>query len=130
MYTTNQRHDTNTASKGCEVWRVWSNTRHASRQRDLPSLFASGTFIGLALQVGYMARAKSVTHVEFEVFRHVLETIDVADLRDLMVPEGDTVAEKRFDSGVKSAAELIANLAMRRQHKLPQDHSAYIAKGD
>tara|TARA_Y100000593_G_scaffold70958_1_gene130204 strand:+ start:23821 stop:24054 length:234 start_codon:yes stop_codon:yes gene_type:complete len=77
-----------------------------------------------------MGRAKSVVHVEFEVFRHVIMTIDVADLRARMVPEGDDVAEKRFDKGVASAAELIANLAMRRQHRLPEDHAAYIAKGE
>ena len=77
-----------------------------------------------------MERAKSVVHVEFEVFRHVITTIDLADLRALMVPEGDTVAEKRFDKGFKSAAELIANLDKRRQHRLPEDHAAYIAKGE
>ena len=130
MYTTNQRHDTNTASKGCEVSYLRSYTSHASRREDLPPLSAPDTFIGFPLQVNYMARAKSVTHVEFEVFRHVLETIDVADLRARMVPEGDTVAEKRFDKGVASAAEFIANMAMRRQHRLPEDHSAYIAKGE
>jgi hypothetical protein len=130
MYATNQRYDTSAEEESCQVSTVRSNKGNAEGQQDLPSLFASDTFIGFALQVYYMARAKSVVHVEFEVFRHVITTIDLADLRSLMVPEGDKVAEARFDKGVKSAAELIANLAMRRQHRLPEDHPAYIAKGE
>ena len=130
MYTTNQCYDSSTAQEGYQVRSMWKDSCDAPRWGGLPPLSATNKFIRFKLNSNFMERAKSVVHVEFEVFRHVLETIDVADLRDLMVPEGDTVAEKRFDSGVKSAAELIANLAMRRQHKLPQDHSAYIAKGD
>ena len=108
---------------------VWSDSDYAGLNTKVPSV-PTQNFIVFHASDKNMERAKSVVHVEFEVFRHILMTIDVADLRALMVPEGDTVAEKRFDKGVKSAAELIANLGMRRQHRLPEDHPAYIAKGE
>ena len=130
MHSTNQCNDTCTAQEGGQVSYLRSNTSHASRREDLPSLSKADMFIRSELYLSYMERAVSVTHVEFEVLRHVVTTIDLADLRARMVPEGDTVAEKRFDKGVANVAELVANMAMRRQHKLPQDHSAYIAKGE
>ena len=45
-----------------------------------------------------------------------------------LVPEGDSVAKKRFEDGVKSAATYIDNLAMRRKHRLPEEHNDYITK--
>ena len=77
-------------------------------------------------------RAKTVTHVEYEVFNAILDSDVIADVvndlkRDL-VPQGDEVAQKRFDEGVKSAAKFIDNLATRRRHRLPQEHKDYEKK--
>lgn len=130
MHTTHQRYDASATQEGGQVSYLWSHTSHAFGRQDVPSLSKADMFIRSELYLSYMERAVSVTHVEFEALRHVIMTIDVADLRARMVPEGDTVAEKRFDKGVANVAGLIANMAMRRQHKLPENHAAYIAKGE
>ncbi len=73
-------------------------------------------------------RAKTVTHVEYEIFMHILKQIDVSEVKGELVPSGDDVAEKRFTQGVESASKLIHNLCVRRQHRLPEDHVDYLAK--
>ena len=73
-------------------------------------------------------RAKTVTHVEYEIFMHILQNIDVSQVKSEMVPEGDTIAEKRFIQGIESSSKLIHNLCVRRQHRLPEDHVDYIIK--
>jgi len=77
-------------------------------------------------------RAKTVTHVEYEVFNAILDSNLIAEtineLKMELVPEGDKVAKKRFEEGVKSAAQYIDNLAQRRKHRLPQEHQHYITK--
>lgn len=78
--------------------------------------------------VGSNMRAKTVTHVEYEVFNLILAEIDVGELRDEMVPRGDRVADKRFSDGVASAARLIQNLIDRRTHRLPKNHPDYKEK--
>jgi hypothetical protein len=70
-------------------------------------------------------RAKTVTHVEYEIFMHILQNIDVSEVKEMVVPMGDTVAEKRFNQGLESAAKLIHNLCLRRQHRLPSEHVDY-----
>ena len=74
-------------------------------------------------------RAKTVTHVEYEVFKAILDSDLIAevvnDLKRELVPQSDEVAQKRFDEGVKSAAKFINNLAIRRRHRLPQEHNDY-----
>jgi hypothetical protein len=77
-------------------------------------------------------RAKTVTHVEYEVFNAILDSELIAEtineLKMELVPEGDNVAKKRFEDGVKSAAQYIDNLAQRRKHRLPQEHQDYTIK--
>jgi hypothetical protein len=77
-------------------------------------------------------RAKTVTHVEYEVFNAILDSELIAEvvneLKMGLVPEGDEVAQKRFEEGVKSAAKYINNLAERRKHRLPQEHTDFINK--
>ena len=73
-------------------------------------------------------RAKTVTHVEYEIFMHVLKHIDISEVKGNMVPEGDDIAEKRFTQGLESASKLIHNLCVRRQHRLPKEHVDYIDK--
>jgi hypothetical protein len=73
-------------------------------------------------------RAKTVPHVEYEIFMHLLKSIDVAEVRERMVPNGDDVAERRFTQGVESAAQLIHNLCVRRQHRLPEEHEDFQPK--
>lgn len=75
-------------------------------------------------------RAKTVTHVEYEVFNLILAEIDVSELKEHMVPMGDEVAERRFNDGVASAAQFIQNLIDRRTHRLPKNHSNYKVKGE
>lgn len=73
-------------------------------------------------------RAKTVPHVEYEIFTHLLEEIDLTALKEQMCPTGDKVAEKRFEQGASSAAKLIQNLCVRRKHRLPTDHLDYEVK--
>jgi hypothetical protein len=77
-------------------------------------------------------RAKSVPHVEYEVFNALLDSDIIAEVvaqvKTMMVPAEDSVAEKRFDEGVKNAAQYILNLAERRLHRLPEDHPDYQQK--
>jgi len=71
-------------------------------------------------------RAKSVLHVEYEVFNAILDSDLIAEvveaIKESLVPEHDSVAEKRFEEGVRNAAKYIHNLAERRLHRLPEDH--------
>ena len=46
-----------------------------------------------------------------------------------LVPPNDSVAEKRFDEGVKSASQYILNLLERRRHRLPEEHEDFQVKG-
>ena len=77
-------------------------------------------------------RAKTQTHVEYEVFKCIIDSDYiaevVADLKMDLVPTNDKVAEKRFAEGVKSAAQLIMNLMERRIHRLPSEHPDYKLK--
>tara|TARA_R110002020_G_scaffold282188_6_gene497871 strand:- start:4026 stop:4265 length:240 start_codon:yes stop_codon:yes gene_type:complete len=77
-------------------------------------------------------RAKSVVHVEYEVFKSILDSEIIAetieDVKGELVPENDKVAEKRFNEGVKSASKYILNLLERRKHRLPEEHTDFEAK--
>ncbi len=77
-------------------------------------------------------RAKSVVHVEYEVFKSILDSEIIAetieDIKGELVPLNDKVAEKRFEEGVKSASQYILNLLDRRRHRLPEEHTDFEAK--
>jgi hypothetical protein len=77
-------------------------------------------------------RAKSVVHVEYEVFKSILDSEIIAetieDIKGELVPENDKVAEKRFNEGVKSASKYILNLLERRKHRLPEEHTDFQLK--
>ncbi len=77
-------------------------------------------------------RAKSVVHVEWEVFNAILDSEHIAeaveDIKLELVPQGDKVAEKRFNEGVKSASNYILNLLNRRKHRLPENHPQFETK--
>ena len=84
----------------------------------------------MRLSVGYiMARAKTVPHAEYEILKLISDCIELQALRERMVPEGDDVAAKRFDTGAKNVANLVNNLATRRQHRLPKTHQDFQEKG-
>jgi len=74
-------------------------------------------------------RAKTVPHVEYEIFNLILDEIDISMLKEQMCPTGDDVALARFEKGAASAAQLIQNLIERRKHRLPFDHLDFEAKG-
>jgi|TARA_B100000073_G_scaffold207780_1_gene172358 hypothetical protein len=75
-------------------------------------------------------RAKTIPHVEYEIFNHLLDTVDIEPLRRRLCPAGDTVAKERFEKGFESAANLINNLCERRLHRLPEQHPDYKEKGE
>ena len=45
-----------------------------------------------------------------------------------MVPSNAPAAEKRFNAGVTSAAQLIRNIVDRRTHRIPQNHPDFKVK--
>lgn len=71
-------------------------------------------------------RAKTVTHVEYEILKHIIEEIEIQDIHDMMVT--DEHSATRFEKGATNVANLIKNLADRRKHKIPKDHIDYEAK--
>tara|TARA_R110000744_G_scaffold363209_1_gene471444 strand:+ start:249 stop:491 length:243 start_codon:yes stop_codon:yes gene_type:complete len=79
-------------------------------------------------------RAKTTTHVEYEMCKAILNSKElglvIEEVKVNMVPEGDDVAEKRFNSGTQSLSQLLQNIVDRRLHRLPKNHQDYIAKGD
>jgi hypothetical protein len=78
-------------------------------------------------------RAKTVTHVEYEVLNAIMDDEVIAEtlesLKASLVPDpSDEVAERRFNDGVKNVAKLVLNMAERRLHRLPPEHPDYQAK--
>ena len=72
-----------------------------------------------------MSRARSVTHVEYEILQWIGSKAWLDQLMVEMIPEGDNVAEKRFRKGAENITEYLQNMINRRRHKLPKDHDAY-----
>tara|TARA_R110000824_G_scaffold314142_4_gene501005 strand:+ start:1066 stop:1305 length:240 start_codon:yes stop_codon:yes gene_type:complete len=74
-------------------------------------------------------RASTQVHVEYELFKAILDSEAIAevieDVRDLVVPQGDGIAQRRFNEGIKSGAKFIENLMVRRLHRLPENHDDY-----
>ena len=77
-------------------------------------------------------RASTQVHVEYELFKAILDSEAIAevieDVRDLVVPQGDGIAQRRFNEGIKSGAKFIENLMVRRLHRLPENHDDYVFK--
>ncbi len=71
-------------------------------------------------------RAKTVPHVEYEILKHIIENIDIFEVKEKMVK--DEHSAKRFEKGATNVAQLIQNLADRRTHRLPKDHVDYEVK--
>mgnify|MGYP003155049797 CR=1 FL=1 len=72
-----------------------------------------------------MRRARSVTHVEYEILEWIGRKAWLDGLMVEMIPEGDKVAEKRFQTGAINISTYLRNMMERRQHKLPKDHDDY-----
>ena len=47
-------------------------------------------------------RAKTVPHVEYEIFMHLLKHIDVSEVKEKHGSSGDEVAEKDSPKGLES----------------------------
>jgi len=77
-------------------------------------------------------RAKTQVHVEYELFKVILDSEIIAEVieevRSLVVPKNDLVAERRFEDGIKSGAQYIENLMIRRLHRLPENHTDFQLK--
>lgn len=71
-------------------------------------------------------RAKTVPHVEYEILKHIIENIDILEVKERMV--NDEHSATRFDKGATNVARLIQNLADRRTHRLPKNHVDYEVK--
>ena len=78
-------------------------------------------------------RAKSTTHVEYEVCKAILNSKELGlvleQVKTEIVPTGDDIAEKRFNNGTQSLSQLLQNIVDRRLHRIPKDHPDYTAKG-
>tara|TARA_R100001082_G_C4356846_1_gene157292 strand:+ start:1103 stop:1339 length:237 start_codon:yes stop_codon:yes gene_type:complete len=74
------------------------------------------------------SRARSVAHVEYEILEWVGRRAWLDGLMAEMVPEGDKVAEKRFRTGATNISTYLSNMMVRRQHKLPKDHTKYMER--
>ena len=79
-------------------------------------------------------RAKTTTHVEYEICKAILNSKElglvIEQVKTEMVPTGDGVAEKRFNSGTQSLSQLLQNIVDRRLHRIPKNHQDYIIKGE
>ena len=73
-------------------------------------------------------RARSTVHVEYELIKYIGTRIGLDDLMHQMIPDGDTVAEKRFQTGAENICRYLENMADRRKHRLPKNHSDYRGK--
>lgn len=73
-------------------------------------------------------RAKTIPHVEYEILKHILAEVDIADVKLEMVPNGDAIALRRFEQGALSCLGLLNNLMERRLHRLPKEHGDYRVK--
>lgn len=78
-------------------------------------------------------RAKNVEHAQFEIFKCILDTIDLTEVKAKLCPSDDTperkkVAEKRFNDAYVSVAGMIDGYCERRRHKLPKNHVDYKEK--
>ncbi len=69
-----------------------------------------------------------MTHVEYELIKHIINNLDLSAVKDAMVPAGDKVAEKRFNTAGANVKKLFVNMGQRRQHRLPEEHSDYKSK--
>lgn len=72
-------------------------------------------------------RAASVTHVEYELLNHIINTVDMQAVERRMVV--DEVSSKRFKKGGEKVLQLIQNMMERRQHRLPKDHVDFVDNG-
>ena len=63
-----------------------------------------------------------MTHVEYELIKHIINNLDLSAVKDDVVPVGDKVAEKRFNTAGANVKKLFVNMGQRRQHKLPEEH--------
>ena len=77
-------------------------------------------------------RAKTTTHVEYEVIKAILNSKEIGMVIERakadMVPVNDDVAEKRFNNGAQMVAQLLQNIAQRRLHRIPSNHPDYRGK--
>ena len=86
-------------------------------------------YVILLIWVGFIhihMRAKSVVHVEYEIFLHILDEIEIESLEKIMVE--DKHSKKRFEDGAAEVFKLINNLAQRRLHRLPKNHPDFKEK--
>jgi len=77
-----------------------------------------------------VSRAASTTHVEYEILQYIGRKIYLDELMQQMIPQGDAVAEKRFQKGAENICRYIENMADRRLHKLPKNHQDYRGKDE
>lgn len=77
-----------------------------------------------------VGRAASTMHVEYELLQYIGRQIYLDELMDQMIPQGDSVAEKRFKKGAENICKYLENMADRRLHRLPKNHPDYRGKDE
>lgn len=93
-------------------------------------MLGRNVYRGVCCSSSMTSRAKSTVHVEYELLEYIGRRINLQDLMAQMIPEGDTVAEKRFTKGAQNITKYLQNMVERRLHRLPKDHPAYRGKDE
>ena len=75
-----------------------------------------------------MDKAKTVIHAEYEILMAVINNVPLNEVHDRLVM--DAASATRFGKAANNVAQLIKNLAVRRQHRLPFDHPDFKHKED
>jgi hypothetical protein len=76
-----------------------------------------------------MIRAKSVKHVEWEILNMLIGDEEDYDYRstqelaeDGLVPMGDSVAIKRYNTALKNIKDILMGMREKRVKHLPEEH--------
>ena len=72
-------------------------------------------------------KAASIPHAEYEILLHIVEAIDISEVRETLVQCEHSAT--RFRKAATSVLQLIENMAERRRHNLPKKHIDYVEKG-
>ena len=86
----------------------------------------------LKILVGLKMRFKNVKHAEYEIIRAILHNpnnenfiVSIHKVREKGIPEGDDVAEKRFNKAAANIISIMRNLQGSRLSSLPEGHMDY-----
>jgi len=77
-------------------------------------------------------RFKSVKHAEYEILKALLVTKveqtfheSVNEIKMIGIPNGDKVAEQRFNKAASNITKVIFNMLEKRSKYIPEEHIEY-----